>query len=107
MLALVYDESSKSLRLDHSFPKPDPGTSGAVIKIHRAGICATVSHGLTRLTPLHFSKPDWTTLFTFYALNIRISRSLVATCLGTTNPLVSHAFAVAADIGYGCTLVMA
>lgn len=41
MLALIYDESSKSLRLHHSFQKPNPGPAEAVVKIHRAGICAT------------------------------------------------------------------
>lgn len=42
MLALIYDDSSKSVRLDDAYPKPTPGQGEALIRILRAGICATV-----------------------------------------------------------------
>lgn len=42
MLALVYNDSSKSVRLDDAYLKPRPGQGEALIRILRAGICATV-----------------------------------------------------------------
>jgi threonine dehydrogenase-like Zn-dependent dehydrogenase len=44
MLALVYDDSSKSVKLDEAYPKPQPGPGDALIRVHRAGICATVGN---------------------------------------------------------------
>lgn len=41
MLALVYDDASKSVELK-TVPKLQPEDEEALIKVHRAGICATV-----------------------------------------------------------------
>ncbi|WIA29344.1 hypothetical protein OEZ86_011849 [Tetradesmus obliquus] len=41
MQALVYDQASNTLKLEEDYPKPTPAPDEALIRVHRAGICAT------------------------------------------------------------------
>eukprot|EP00882_Tetradesmus_deserticola_P005131 GHRQ01005404.1.p1 GENE.GHRQ01005404.1~~GHRQ01005404.1.p1 ORF type:complete len:357 (+),score=130.25 GHRQ01005404.1:487-1557(+) len=41
MQALVYDQASDTLNLEEAWAKPTPGPEDALIRVHRAGICAT------------------------------------------------------------------
>lgn len=43
MQALVYNDDTKAVTLETAFPKPTAAPEEALIKIHRAGVCATVS----------------------------------------------------------------
>ncbi|KAF6262538.1 GroES-like protein [Scenedesmus sp. NREL 46B-D3] len=41
MQALVFDQASNTLKLEEACTKPTPGPDDALIRVHRAGICAT------------------------------------------------------------------
>lgn len=52
MLALLYSDTDKSVKLDGAYPMPQPGPGEALIKVHRAGVCATVRLSASMITTL-------------------------------------------------------
>jgi hypothetical protein len=37
MLALVYEHASKTLKVANDYPRPEPGSTEALVKVHRSG----------------------------------------------------------------------